>query len=234
MVTGTDLRRASPEDRPEVALAAVRRGRAGLTTLAASARGCRACALWEHATQTVFGQGPERAAIVLIGEQPGDAEDLAGEPFVGPAGRILDQALADAGLDRGSIFVTNVVKHFKWRPSPGGKRRLHERPNRAEVAACRPWVDAEILATRPAGIGLLGATAAQAMLGASFSVTREHGRVERPELAPLVVATIHPSAVLRSRDAAEREEKLAGLVADLRLLAEVPREAARPALERPA
>jgi DNA polymerase len=234
MVTGTDLRRASPEDRPEVALAAVRRGRAGLTTIAAAARGCRACALWEHATQTVFGQGPERAAIVLIGEQPGDAEDLAGEPFVGPAGRILDQALADAGLDRGSIFVTNVVKHFKWRPSPGGKRRLHERPNRAEVAACKPWVDAEILATRPAGIGLLGATAAQAMLGASFSVTREHGRVERPELAPLVVATIHPSAVLRSRDAAEREEKLAGLVADLRLLAEVPREAARPALERPA
>jgi len=234
MAAGIDLRRASPEDRPEVALAAVRGGRAGLTTIAAAARGCRACALWEHATQTEFGQGPERAAIVLIGEQPGDAEDLAGEPFVGPAGRILDQALADAGLDRGSIFVTNVVKHFKWRPSPGGKRRLHERPNRAEVAACRPWVDAEILATRPAGIGLLGATAAQAMLGASFSVTREHGRVERPELAPLVVATIHPSAVLRSRDAAEREEKLAGLVADLRLLAEVPREAARPALERPA
>jgi uracil-DNA glycosylase len=234
MAAGTDPRRTAPEDRPEVALAAVRSGRAGLATIAAAARGCRACALWEHATQTVFGQGPERAAIMLIGEQPGDAEDLAGEPFVGPAGRILDQALDDAGLDRESIFVTNVVKHFKWRPSPGGKRRLHERPSRGEVAACKPWVDAEILATRPAGIGLLGATAAQAMLGASFSVTREHGRVERPELAPLVVATIHPSAVLRSRDAAEREEKLAGLVADLRLLAEVPREAARPALDRPA
>jgi DNA polymerase len=171
---------------------------------------------------------------MLIGEQPGDAEDLAGEPFVGPAGRILDRVLDDAGLDRESIFVTNVVKHFKWRPSPGGKRRLHERPNRAEVAACKPWVDAEILATRPAGIGLLGATAAQAMLGTTFSVTREHGRVERPELAPLVVATIHPSAVLRSRDATEREEKLAGMVADLRLLAAVPPEAARPPLDRPA
>ena len=234
MAARTDPRRAAPEDRPEVALSAVRSGRADLATIAAAARGCRACALWEHATQTVFGEGPERAGIMLIGEQPGDAEDLAGEPFVGPAGRILDQVLDEAGLDRESIFVTNVVKHFKWRPSPGGKRRLHERPNRAEVAACKPWVDAEILATRPAGIGLLGATAAQALLGASFSVTREHGRVERPELAPLVVATIHPSAVLRSRDATEREEKLAGMVADLRLLAQVPREAARPALEQPA
>jgi len=234
MAAGTDPRRAAPEVRPEVALTAVASGRASLATIAAAARGCRACALWKHATQTVFGEGPERARIMLIGEQPGDAEDLAGEPFVGPAGRILDRALDEAGLDRDSIFVTNVVKHFKWRPSPGGKRRLHERPNRAEVAACEPWVDAEILATRPAGIGLLGATAAQALLGASFSVTREHGRVERPELAPLVVATIHPSAVLRSRDAAEREEKLAGMVADLRLLVDVPRKAARPALERPA
>jgi len=233
MVT-VDPRRADPEARPVAALAAVEAGRADLETITAAARGCRACDLWEHATQTVFGNGPDRARIMLIGEQPGDAEDIAGEPFVGPAGRILDQVLDEAGLDRASIFVTNVVKHFKWRPSPGGKRRLHERPNRAEVAACRPWVDAEILTTRPAGIGLLGATAAQALLGASFSVTREHGRVERPELAPLVVATIHPSAVLRSRDAAERDERLAGMVADLRILAAAPLEVHAPALDRPA
>jgi DNA polymerase len=126
-----------------------------------------------------------------------------------------------------------VVKHFKWRPSPGGKRRLHERPNRAEVAACRPWVDAQILAMGPAGIGLLGATAAQALLGGTFSVTRQHGRVERPDLAAVVVATIHPSAVLRSRDAAERDERLAGMVADLRLLADAT-EVPQPALDRPA
>ena len=216
------------------ALTAVRSGRADLDTITAAARGCRACTLWEHATQTVFGEGPDRARIMLIGEQPGDAEDVAGEPFVGPAGRLLDQALELAGLDRESIFVTNVVKHFKWRPSPGSKRRLHERPNRAEVAACRPWVDAEILVTRPGGIGLLGATAAQALLGGTFSVTRQHGLVDRPDLAPLVVATIHPSAVLRSRDGSERDERLAGMVADLRLLLDAPLEAARPVVTRSA
>jgi uracil-DNA glycosylase len=229
-----DPRRADPETRPAAALTAVRAGRADLDTITSAARGCRACDLWEHATQTVFGTGPDRARIMLIGEQPGDAEDVAGEPFVGPAGRILDRVLAEAGLDRETVFVTNVVKHFKWRPSPGGKRRLHERPNRAEVAACRPWLDAEILSTRPAGIGLLGATAAQALLGRTFSVTREHGRVERPDLAPLVVATIHPSAVLRSRDSAERDERLAGMVEDLCLLLDAPLEAPRPTLDRPA
>jgi uracil-DNA glycosylase len=233
-MVAVDPRRAAPEDRPVAALTAVQAGRSDLATIAAAARGCRACDLWEHATQTVFGEGPDRARIMLIGEQPGDAEDLAGEPFVGPAGRILDQVLDEAGLDRESIFVTNVVKHFKWRPAPGGKRRLHERPNRAEVAACRPWVDAEILATRPAAIGLLGATAAQSLLGSTFSVTRQHGRVDAPELAPLVVATIHPSAVLRSRDGAEREERLASMVADLRILASAPVASARPVLDRPA
>jgi uracil-DNA glycosylase len=229
-----DPRRADPAKRPTVALTSVRAGRADLAIVAAAARGCRACHLWERATQTVFGAGPDRARIMLIGEQPGDAEDIAGEPFVGPAGRILDRALDEAGLDRESIFVTNVVKHFKWRPSPGSKRRLHERPNRAEVAACRPWVDAEILATRPAAIGLLGATAAQALLGPGFSVTREHGRVERSDLAPVVVATIHPSAVLRSRDDADREARLAGMVADLRLLADAPLAASRSALDQSA
>jgi DNA polymerase len=170
----------------------------------------------EHATQTVFGAGPSAPRIMLIGEQPGDAEDRAGEPFVGPAGRILDEALDEAGLDRESIFVTNVVKHFKWRPSPASKRRLHERPNRAR------WSRAGRGSTRgpgdrPVRIGLLGATAAQACSGV-VQRDPEHGRVEATELAPVVVATIHPSAVLRSA-APSRKEKLAGMVADLRLLA---------------
>lgn len=187
--------------------------------VAEAARGCQACDLWERATQTVFGSGPVDARIVLVGEQPGDAEDVAGEPFVGPAGKLLDRALESAGLDRERIFVTNVVKHFKWRPTPGGKRRLHERPNRAEVAACRPWVDAEILSVGPAGVGLLGATAAQALLTPDYSVTRDHGLVGDSDLADLVVATIHPSAVLRARDGRARDDAFEQLVADLRLLA---------------
>ena len=213
-----DPRRAAPDHRPDAALEAVRSRAVGLPILAAAARGCQACGLWERATQTVFGAGPSDARIVLVGEQPGDAEDLAGEPFVGPAGRLLDQALASAGLDRERIFVTNVVKHFKWRPTPGGKRRLHERPSRAEVASCRPWVDAEILSVRPIGVGLLGATAAQAMLNPGFSVTRDHGLVERSDIAMLVVATIHPSAVLRARDGRARDDAMGQLVGDLRLL----------------
>jgi DNA polymerase len=212
------LLRVDPADRPVAALDAVRAGRADLEVLGAAAEGCRGCHLWETATQTVFGEGPPDARIVLIGEQPGDAEDRAGQPFVGPAGRILDEAMAEAGLDRASVFVTNVVKHFKWRPAPGGKRRLHERPTRAEVAACRPWVDAELLATRPEAVGLLGATAAQALIGPTFSVTRDHGPVEGTGLAPIVVATIHPSAVLRSRDGEDRAARYAQLVADLKLL----------------
>ena len=214
-----DPRRAPPTHRPEAALEAVRAEAVALDTLAEAARGCQACDLWERATQTVFGTGPADARIVLVGEQPGDAEDVAGEPFVGPAGRLLDQALERAGLDRERIFVTNVVKHFKWRPTPGGKRRLHERPNRAEVAACRPWVTAEILSVRPTGVGLLGATAAQALLSPDFSVTRDHGVVGGSDLAELVVATIHPSAVLRARDGRARDDALDQLVTDLRLLA---------------
>jgi uracil-DNA glycosylase family protein len=226
------LLRVDPAVRPDAALDAVREGRADLAAVDAAAAGCRACDLWARATQTVFGEGPADARIVLIGEQPGDAEDRAGRPFVGPAGRLLDDALAEAGIDRESVFVTNVVKHFKWRPATGGKRRLHERPNRAEVAACRPWVDAEVLATKPDGVGLLGATAAQSLLGATFSLTRQHGRVEGTELAPVVVATFHPSAVLRSRDREERDRRLAELVADLRLLTAVPADRRSPAVDR--
>jgi uracil-DNA glycosylase len=207
-----------PSVRPIAALNAVREGRADLAAVDAAAAGCRACDLWERATQTVFGEGPTDARIVLIGEQPGDAEDRAGHPFVGPAGRILDEALAEASIDRETVFVTNVVKHFKWRPAPGSKRRLHERPSRAEVLACRPWVDAEVLATEPEAVGLLGATAAQSLLGPTFSLTRQHGRVEGSDLAPVVVATYHPSAVLRSRGREERAQRFAELVADLRLL----------------
>jgi DNA polymerase len=218
-MVSADPRRAPQNRRPEVALDAVRSRDVGLPVLAEAARGCQACDLWERATQTVFGAGPADARIVLVGEQPGDAEDLAGQPFVGPAGRLLDRALDEAKLDRERIFVTNVVKHFKWRPTPGGKRRLHERPSRAEVAACRPWVDAEILSVKPIGIGILGATAAQAMLEPDFSVTRDHGLVVGSKLAELVVATIHPSAILRARDAEAREAALEQLVGDLRLLA---------------
>ena len=218
MQNATDPRRADPADRPEAGLAAARSHVANLAVLEQAALGCRACALWERATQTVFGEGPADASVVLIGEQPGDVEDSAGRPFVGPAGKVLDRALVEAGLDRERVFVTNVVKHFKWRPAHGGKRRLHERPARGEVAACRPWVEAELEVTRPEAIGLLGATAAQAMLGPAFSVTRQHGLVDRDDLAPLVVATIHPSAVLRARDGDDRAERYAGLVADLRLL----------------
>jgi uracil-DNA glycosylase len=192
---------------------------AGLDRLRTVARSCQACDLWERATQTVFGEGPSHARVMLIGEQPGDHEDLEGRPFVGPAGRILDEALEAVSLSREEVFVTNVVKHFKWRPAPGSKRRLHERPSRAEVAACQPWVEAELEAVRPEVVGLLGATAAQSLLSTDFSVTRDHGRVDAPNLAPIVIATIHPSAVLRARGREARAVLLANLVGDLRLIA---------------
>jgi DNA polymerase len=195
---------------------------ADIGELREAARGCRACDLWARATQTVFGEGPATARVMLIGEQPGDHEDEAGRPFVGPAGRILDQALGDLGLARETVFVTNVVKHFKWRPAPGSKRRLHERPSRAEVVACGPWVQAELEAVAPAAVGVMGATAAAALLAPGFSVTRQHGLVPGATLAPLVVATIHPSAILRARGADSRAEMYAGFVADLRLLLDNP------------
>jgi DNA polymerase len=160
---------------------------------------------------------------MMVGEQPGDNEDIEGAPFVGPAGRILDEALEAAGIDREAVFITNVVKHFKWRPTPGSKRRLHERPNRIETAACLPWLESELALVRPEVLVLLGATAAQALVGDDVRVTRDHGRPLESELAPLVMATIHPSAVLRSRDRAAREAALAGMIEDLRIAA---REAA--------
>lgn len=190
---------------------------ADLDDLRRAATGCQACDLYRNATQTVFGQGGEGARLMLVGEQPGDREDLAGEPFVGPAGRLLDEALSDARIDRATVYVTNVVKHFKWRRAPSGKRRLHQKPDRAEVEACRPWLEGEVARVRPELIVLMGATAAQAILGSAFRVTREHGRVLPTTLGPPALATIHPSAVLRSRTTEERTAALRGLVADLKI-----------------
>jgi DNA polymerase len=190
-------------------------GSVDLRGLRRAASGCQACDLYRHATQTVFGEGGEGARLMLVGEQPGDREDIAGEPFVGPAGRLLDEALASAGIDRAAVYVTNVVKHFKWRRAASGKRRLHQKPDRAEVEACRPWLEAEVARVRPELVVLLGATAAQAILGSGFRVTRDHGRVLPTSLGPPALATIHPSAVLRARTSEERETALKGLVADL-------------------
>jgi uracil-DNA glycosylase family protein len=187
-----------------------------IARIARDAADCRACDLWRNATQTVFGEGPPRAALMLVGEQPGDREDLAGQPFVGPAGRVLDDALAAAGIDREQVYVTNAVKHFKWRAR--GKRRIHDKPNRAEVAACRPWLDAELAIVQPRVLVLLGATAAQALLGSAFRVTRDRGRpIPDTGFAEHVVATVHPSAIVRIRDSDERAEAERGLAADLRV-----------------
>jgi DNA polymerase len=182
------------------------------------AAGCRACDLWARATQTVFGEGPVDARIMLVGEQPGDQEDLAGEPFVGPAGAILERALAEVGLDRSRVYVTNAVKHFKWRPA--GKRRLHEKPNAAEIRACMPWLQAELALVRPKVLLLMGATAAQAALGKAVRIGELPGNVVASSLAEHVLVSMHPSAVLRSQTPEEREARFARLVADLRWAAE--------------
>jgi uracil-DNA glycosylase family protein len=194
--------------------AAIRHARS-IGALRRAADGCRACDLWRNATQTVFGAGTPSARVMFVGEQPGDVEDRMGEPFVGPAGRILDQALGAAGINRDLVYVTNVVKHFKWRRAPSGKRRLHQRPDMAEVEACRPWLEAEVKRIGPELIVCLGATAAQALLGSAFRVTRDRGRLVPTELGPPAIATVHPSAVLRVEGTDERELAFAELVADL-------------------
>jgi uracil-DNA glycosylase family protein len=191
-----------------------------LKKLKEEAAGCRACDLWKTGTQTVFGEGLTKAEIVLVGEQPGDQEDLAGKPFVGPAGRLLDKGLEEAGIDRKLAYVTNVVKHFKWQPR--GKRRIHQKPNAAEVAACRPWLEAELSLLKPKVLVCLGATAAQALLGRQFRVSQSRGVPVESDLAPVVMATVHPSAILRSDD---REAEMALFVEDLRHVAEALRAA---------
>jgi DNA polymerase len=188
-----------------------------LPSVRAEARTCRACDLWRRGTQTVFGEGKPGAEVMLVGEQPGDQEDLAGRPFVGPAGRVLGQALEEAGIDRRRVYVTNVVKHFKWEPR--GKRRIHAKPNAAEIAACRPWLEVEIALLKPRAVVCLGATAAQALLGKAFRVTRERGRLVPSSLAPLVMATFHPSSILRAPDDETRRQERRRLVDDLRNLA---------------
>ena len=179
----------------------------------AAAKDCQACDLWRHATQTVFGEGARNAQLMLVGEQPGNDEDVTGHPFVGPAGKLLDRALGDAGIDRGEVYVTNVVKHFKWEPR--GKRRLHKKPSAAEVAACRPWLDTEIALVKPRAIVCLGATASQALLGRTFKVTAHRGEFIASPLAPLVLATVHPSSILRAPDDVARRREMEQFTRDL-------------------
>ena len=188
-----------------------------LPRLREAAAGCRACPLWKPATQTVFGAGRKSAKLMLVGEQPGDREDREGKPFVGPAGRVLDEALESAGIARGEAYVTNVVKHFKWKPA--GKRRLHQTPRANEIEACRPWIEAELSVVRPTGLVCLGATATKALLGTQVKVTKDRGEPIDSELAPIVAVTVHPSSILRLRDEEERRAAREELAADLSMVA---------------
>src|ERR687897_3354171 len=190
-----------------------------LPKLREAAAGCKACDLWKTGTQTVFGEGAQEAEILFVGEQPGNDEDLAGRPFVGPAGRVLDEGLEEAGIDRTLAYVTNVVKHFKWEPR--GKRRIHAKPNWAEIAACRPWLDAELEVVKPKVLVCLGATAAQALLGRQFRVTKQRGVPVESDLAPHVIATVHPSSILRQETEEDRRAAMAQFVADLKVVAKL-------------
>jgi uracil-DNA glycosylase len=188
---------------------------ASLTVLREAASGCTACPLYKNATQTVFGEGPKHAKLMLVGEQPGDQEDLSGKPFIGPAGQLLDRALEEAGIDRNAVYLTNTVKHFKWEPR--GKRRIHQKPSSRDIAACRPWLEAELRIVRPGVLVCMGSTAAQALFGPSFRVTRERGKLLESEIAPRVVTTVHPSSLLRQPDEESRRREYALFVDDLRV-----------------
>jgi DNA polymerase len=181
-----------------------------------AAQQCRGCDLWKRGTQTVFGEGKAGAEVMLVGEQPGNDEDLQGRPFVGPAGRVLDKGLEAAGIDRDDVYVTNAVKHFKWEPR--GKRRIHKKPNAMQIAACRPWFDEEVKAVRPKVIVCLGATAAQALLGPKFKVTQDRGRIISAGDVP-IIATVHPSSILRATDDESRHSEMARFIDDLRVVA---------------
>jgi DNA polymerase len=189
-----------------------------LEGLRRKAADCKACDLWTRATQTVFGEGEQTAGVMFVGEQPGDAEDIAGRPFVGPAGKLFDQALSEAGIDRERTYVTNAVKHFNWSEARG-KRRIHKKPNARQMAACKPWLEAEINLLRPRVIVLLGATAAQQLMGTGFSVMKERGRPIKSTLAPHVIATVHPSSILRAQGDDSRDEAMRAFVHDLRAVA---------------
>ena len=209
-----------PRRNPYPTAAAFMPDRLSLTSLRSAVQQCKGCPLHEHATQAVFGDGSAKAEVMFVGEQPGDFEDVTGAPFVGPAGKIFDRALDEVGIDRKQTYVTNAVKHFKWKAR--GTRRIHDKPSWTEQMACRPWLEAEIAVVKPRALVLMGATAAQSLLGRSFRVTQSRGKPIESELADLVTATIHPSAVLRAED---REEMYAGLVDDLRLVANYARSA---------
>ena len=206
---------------------------ASLPVLRREASHCRACDLWKTATQTVFGEGNVRARVMFVGEQPGDAEDVTGRPFVGPAGKLLDEALRDAGIERSEVYVTNVVKHFKWSPAERGKRRIHKKPRISEIQACRPWLDAELKVVRPEILVCLGATAAQSLLGKDFSVTLQRGQWVRSSLAPDVTATIHPSSILRAGDSEARHAQMQAFVQDLKTVWDLRRTLKRPAHGKP-
>jgi uracil-DNA glycosylase len=192
---------------------------APLPCLRQAAASCKACDLWKTATQTVFGEGRADATIMLVGEQPGDLEDRAGRPFVGPAGKLLDQALVEAGIDRSDVYVTNVVKHFKWSPAERGKKRIHKKPRDSEIQACRPWLDAELAVVKPKILVCLGATAAQSLLGKDFRVSRQRGQIVESPLAPHVVATVHPSSILRAQDDESRHAQMQAFIQDLKHVA---------------
>jgi DNA polymerase len=192
---------------------------ASIDQLREIAANCKACDLWRNATQTVFGEGPPRAKVMFVGEQPGDKEDIAGHPFVGPAGLFLDRALEEAGIDRNKVYVTNVVKHFKW--VPRGKRRIHQTPRASEIRACKPWLLAEIDRIKPRVLVCLGATAAKALLGKDFSVTRQRGKLVESDLAPKVMATVHPSSLLHIQDEKERHAETARFINDMKKIAKL-------------
>jgi len=194
-----------------------------ITALREAAAGCQACDLWKMATQTVFGEGPSTAKVMLVGEQPGDQEDRNGHPFVGPAGKLLDRALEKAGIDRAEVYVTNVVKHFKWAASERGKRRIHKKPRSIEIQACRPWIESEIRVVRPQVLVCLGSTAAQALLGKGFRVNSQRGKFVDSGFAPYATATVHPSSILRAPYEDAREAQMAAFVKDLKKIAKLLR-----------
>jgi len=207
------------KDQPPDSAAEFFPSRKNLKAFREAAADCKACDLWKRGTQTVFGEGTRRAEVLFVGEQPGNEEDLTGLPFVGPAGRLLNDALADAGIDRAQIYVTNVVKHFKWEPR--GKRRIHKKPNSSEITACRPWLEAEIALIKPKVIVCLGATAAQALLGPRFLVSKQRGQFIESTLAPYIMATVHPSSILRAPDEETRHAEKRRFIDDLKKVARV-------------
>ena len=203
--------------KPEFSTASLVPPGASLAELAAIAKHCQACPLWKRATQTVFGEGARHAKVVFVGEQPGFAEDIEGKPFVGPAGKTLDKGLSAAGIDRSEVYVTNMVKHFKWEPK--GNQHIHKKPNASEVAACRPWLDAELEVLKPTVLVCLGATAAQGLLGREFRVSQQRGQLVPSQLAPYVTATVHPSSILRAPDDETRHREMKRFIGDLKKVA---------------